>query len=564
MHRLILILHLFLSLSIYGQKKHTLVYNNDSYQQFIKHPKTEFKDSISLIAYLTDLQLSALNKGYLMASIDSIKFAENNAFVDFNLGKKQKDIQIEIEPSELRFLKKNSRLNEKFISNLPLIPQELYSSIKRIQETYLNNGYPFVSIKLIEHTFQHEQLQAKLNIIRGPQYIWKKINIKGDSSISTKYISNLLDIRKGDIYNESKTKKISARIQQVPYLKELKTSDLLFTKDGSELFLYLEKTPISSINGIIGFQPDAISKKLSVTGELSLKLLDVFKRGELLDVKWQSIRDKTQSLNSHLNYPFLFNTPFGLDGTFDLYKKDTSFLELNSSIGVQYFLNKGNFIKAFYQNTSSSILSGGNNNPSFSKLGNVKSNSYGLTYSSYQVDYLPNPSSGLILLVEGSAGTRKSQLNDTTSIIKDVIYKGDIKIEYYIPVFKRHILKLSNRTLLYNAPEIYENELFRFGGLASQRGFNEDELLATTKSTGSIEYRFLLDKNSHVFAFYDQTWYENNSKKYFNDSPFGFGLGFSFSTKFGVFSISYALGKQFSNPILLTNSKVHFGYIVYF
>jgi len=100
--------------------------------------------------------------------------------------------------------------------------------------------------------------------------------------------------------------------------------------------------------------------------------------------------------------------------------------------------------------------------------------------------------------------------------------------------------------------------------LNSQRGFNEDALFATTKTTATIEYRFLLDKNSHVFAFYDQSCYENNAKTYYNDAPFGFGAGFAFNTNFGVFSISYALGKEFSNPILFSNSKVHFGYIVYF
>ncbi len=564
MHRLVLILTLFISFPIWGQKKHTLVFNNKSYQQFIKHPKQEFKDSVSLMNYVKELQIEAIQSGYILASIDTILFKEDQAFLNFYLGEKQKNAQLSINQNELTFLKKHSRLNEKFISDVPFTPSELSFSIEKIQQTYLNNGYPFVSIQLTDHFYDNNQLKANLTIQRGPRYTWKKINIRGDSSISTKYISNVLNIRLGDLYDESKTAKISQRISQVPYLKEIKKSAMLFTQEGAELFLYLEKSPISSVNGIIGFQPDPVSGKLSITGELSLKLLDVFKRGELLDVKWQSIRDKTQSLNSHLNYPFLFNTPFGLDGTFDLYKKDTSFLELNSTIGVQYFLNHGNFIKAFYENTSSNILRGGTNNPSFSKLGTTKSNSYGLAYSSYQVDYIPNPSSGLIVYTEGSVGTRKSQINDSSTIQKNVIYRGELGIDYFIPVFKRHILRLSNRTSFYSAPEIFENELFRFGGLTSQRGFNEDELLATSTSTSTVEYRFLLDRNSHVFAFYDQTWYENNAKSYFNDSPFGFGVGFSFSTKFGVFSISYALGKQFNNPILLSNSKVHFGYIVYF
>ena len=83
-------------------------------------------------------------------------------------------------------------------------------------------------------------------------------------------------------------------------------------------------------------------------------------------------------------------------------------------------------------------------------------------------------------------------------------------------------------------------------------------------TTFTLEYRFLVDQNSHAFAFYDQSIYENNSNGYSADTPFGFGAGFSFGTNIGIFSISYALGKQFDNPIELRNGKVHFGYVAFF
>ena len=100
--------------------------------------------------------------------------------------------------------------------------------------------------------------------------------------------------------------------------------------------------------------------------------------------------------------------------------------------------------------------------------------------------------------------------------------------------------------------------------MTTQRGFNEEELFSTTKSLMSIEYRFLVDQNSRAFLFYDQSWYENNAAAYYKDHPFGFGAGFSFGTNIGIFTISYAQGKQFNNPILIRDGKVHFGYVAYF
>ena len=564
MCRLYLILTALCPFLIFGQDNYHLTFSNQSYEQFIKHPKTEFKDSSTAISYLKDIQHSAISEGYVLASVDSIQYKKAYSIVDFHLGRKMGEIIVEIENSEIQFLKKNSRINEKFIGHIPFVPKELANAITKIQKTYLDNGYPFVSIQLTEHDISDDNLSARMEINRGPLYTWSEIHVKGDSAISTKYISSLLNIHVGNEYDESEIGQISTRIKQIPFINEIKPAEILFTKQGAELFLYLETIPVSAINGIVGFQPDPATKKLAFTGELNLKLLNVFRRGELLDIRWQSIRDQTQSLESHLNYPFLFNTPFGIDATFDLYKRDTSFLELNSTVGVQYFLNRGSFLKAFYNNKSSSVLSGGQNNPTFTNLGNTKSNSYGLSYTSKRVDYLPNPSSGLNFLIEAQVGTRKSQVYDTSAIYKSIVYRGKLSIEYFIPIFRRHVLRLASLTDFYTADEIYENELYRFGGLNSQRGFNEDELLASTKTTATIEYRFLLDRNSHVFAFFDQSWYENNASTYDRDNPYGFGIGFAFSTNFGVFSISYALGSQRSNPILFNNSKVHFGYIVYF
>ena len=564
MRPIYLILMAFLPFLSFGQEKFEVIYKNDGYQQLIKHPKSQFKDSTIAVTYLNDLQHTAISKGFVLASVDTIVFGHNKAIVDFNLGKRMRAISLRIQEEDLLFLGKNSRINEKLISKIPFTPKELANTLGKIQETFLNNGYPFVSIQLKEHKFENNNLTADVAINRGHHYSWRNIYVKGDSSISSKYVSNLISIRVGDEFVESELGQISNRIEQIPFLREIKPAEILFTKEGAELYLYLETIPISSFNGIVGFQPDPSTKKLAITGELNLKLLNVLRRGELLDVRWQSIRDQTQSLNSRLNYPFLFNTPFGIDGTFDLYKRDTSFLELNSTIGVQYFLNRGSFIKAFYNNKSSSILSGGHNNPSFQNLGNTKSNSYGLSYSSKRVDYLPNPTKGLNFFFEGMMGTRKSQINDSSSIDKSIVYRGKLNIQYFIPLFKRHVILLGSSSAFYSAAEVYENEVYRFGGLNSQRGFNEDELFATTKSIATLEYRFLLDRNSNVFAFYDLTWYENNSNQYYNDMPYGFGVGFTFSTNFGVFSISYALGKQFENPILFSNSKVHFGYIVYF
>lgn len=537
---------------------------NESHVGFVKHPTTSFKDSISLLNYVRNLQASAINKGYILASVDNLTFFKQIATLDFYLGERFENANVTIEQEEMDFIRKHSNLNERFISQLAFTPKVLSSALKSIQKTYLDNGYPFVRLQFVDVVIQGSNMSAGLQIDRGRIYVWEDIHVKGDSTITRNYISSLLGIKVGEVYDESALKKIKGRIKQVPFMKEIKPHEILFTKTGAELYVYIKSNPVSSVNGVVGLQPNPVTQKVSFTGELNLKLLNTLKRGELVDIRWQSIRDQTQSMKVRMNYPFLFKTSFGLDGNFQLYKRDTSFIELRTTAGVQYFMSHGSYVKAFYQNIQSNVLSGGNNNPTYAKLGSTASNNYGLSYVRQSLDYVPNPSSGHQFQVTGSAGTRTFQLSDTSQIVSSLILKGEVSAEFFIPLAKRHVLRVANHTEFYNTEEIFQNELFRFGGLTSQRGFNEDELVASTLSTSTLEYRFLLDQDSHVFAFYDQTWYENSSTTYTNDQPFGFGIGFSFSTNLGVFSISYALGKQLNNPVLLSNSKVHFGYIAYF
>jgi hypothetical protein len=289
----------------------------------------------------------------------------------------------------------------------------------------------------------------------------------------------------------------------------------------------------------------------------------VLKRGEKLDINWKSLQPATQELNLELNLPFLFNTPFGIDTKFNLYKQDSTFLTTDIYAGVQFFLQGKSYITAFYNANNSNLLSGASSLPS-SNLSSVSTNRYGLGFLRQTLDYLPNPSKGFTIESNVSIGQRKSRRPSSDSTIKSTTFLGEINLEAFIPLASRHIFRIANSTKSYYAPAIFQNELFRFGGLTSQRGFNEKVLRATTLTTFTAEYRFLVDKNSHAFAFFDQTFYENTSKKYVNDHPFGFGLGFSFGTNIGIFSISYALGKQFDNPIQLRDGKVHFGYVAYF
>jgi len=144
--------------------------------------------------------------------------------------------------------------------------------------------------------------------------------------------------------------------------------------------------------------------------------------------------------------------------------------------------------------------------------------------------------------------------------LKSIQFNGTIDADIYFPIFKRATINLGVFGNWLNSKNLFENELSRIGGNNTLRGFDEESIFASSFAIINLEYRYLLEENSFLFVFWNGAWYENKAiNRNISDIPYGFGAGISFQTKAGIFSISYALGRQFSNPIEFRTAKVHFG-----
>ncbi len=546
----------------FSQSSYSLSYHFRDVQNSTK--SISVKDSVSARKYIAKKVYKLQRKGFLLASIDSSAYFTDEAKYEIYKGVKFKESRIKIADDDISFLKKKARLTEKYLSNYPFTSSELTLLKKSIHQSLENNGYPFAKVKLDSIGFDSTTLIANLVIEKGPEVRWTKINIRGDQRISEKLISSYIQIKPDALFNQELLDLISSRLSLLPFIQEIKPAEILFRPWGAELFLYLQTKKVSLANGVVGLQPKANGNGYMLTGELQLKLVNELKRAESFSLSWKSIQKQTQSLDIALNTPNLFRTRFGLDGNFNLYKRDTSYLDLKFQIGIQYALNNGSYIKFYYRNENSSILKGGLNSSTFNNLRDSKTSYYGIALNKQTLDYLPNPRKGYQLIVDGAIGQRKTKAPDSSNFTKSITYKLHLSYQHFITLYKRNILRIGLVGNYLGAPKYFQNEVYRFGGQLVQRGFNEEQLYATAFSTATVEYRFLVDRDSYAFAFYDQSYYQNRSDTFFEDLPLGFGAGFAFGTKIGTFSLSYALGKQKNSVISLKEGKVHFGYIAYF
>lgn len=463
---------------------------------------------------------------------------------------------------------------EKLYTNKPVS----FKDVKRVQESlityYENNGYPFASVRLDSIVINKESIGAQLKITKNTLQKIDSVVIKGNAKIEPVYMYNYLGIKPGSLYNESQLKKVNTRIAELSFVRAKKPSEVLFTNKINKLIIYLEKKRDSRFDGIIGILPDNKTGKILFTGDVRLKLQNGLGRGELIDLNWRSLQKQTQDLKLRLVYPFVIRSPFGIDYNFKLYKKDTTFLDVNQNIGVQYLLTGGNYFKLFYTNKTSTLLStkGFEYVTTLPNYADVHNNMYGIGFKYEKLDYRLNPRKGYSVTSNASAGTKNIKKNAKLNpVVYEKLklcstqYNADFEGSLFIPFKDRSTFKIGLLSACLIGESTFQNELLRIGGLKTLRGFDEESIYASAFSILTLEYHFILEQNSYLYFFGDGAYYENtNVNQFVHDTPVGFGAGISFETKAGVFSINYALGRQFDNPIQLKSGKIHFGIINYF
>lgn len=512
-------------------------------------------------------------KGYLMSSIDSITVDSNYYAVYYKLGKTFKWSTLSNQNIDEEILSKIG-FRDKLYNNKPFNQKQLGMLYEKVITHYENHGYPFASIKLDSISIKDNELKAQLYIEKNKLYKIDSVLIKGDATISNQYIKNYIGIKDGDLYSEQALRKISNKLKELPFVTEEQRWKMIFNEEESKLNLYLKKKQASRFDGVLGVLPDDETGKLRLTGDVKLNLINSFRSGEKISFNWRAIQENTQDLKFDVVYPFLFNSPFGLDYNFKLYKRDTTFIDVGNKIGIRYLLKGNNYFSVFFHNKSSNLLSKTNLAtltvlPSYA---DVSTQLYGIGIYNENLDYSLNPRKGYRIDFNGSLGNKKIKKNPEIDEslyqninLKTNIYNTELNGEFYLPISKRSVIKFGTKNGYTFNENLFDNELLRIGGLLTLRGFDEESIFASLYSIETLEYRFILEQNSYLFAFFDGAYYESDTYDDFvADRPFGFGAGMSFETKAGIFSISYAVGKQFDNPILFRSAKIHFGFVNFF
>jgi outer membrane protein assembly factor BamA len=551
----------------------------------------DFASRYACAEYINKLPGLLQAKGYVTASIDSLRYDSSFASMVLFAGQVYRWAQLEASGIDASLLDAVG-WREKMFTDKPMNFQEVGQWQEKMLNYLENNGHPFAKIYLDSLQLEEEKVRAKLKINKGPAYRIDSIRVFGEVKISNEYLQRYLDIPNGSSYSKEKLLRVSKKIRELTYIEEEQPSSLTRLGTGSVLNLYLKPKKSSQINVLVGFLPNndqLSSKKLLLTGEANINLKNALGSGETIGLNWQQLQVKSPRLNLLFQYPYLFHTPVGLDFAFDIFRKDSTFVNINLQLGAQYVLNTNQSGKLFIQRFQT-IVNGVNKtfllqNRRLTDEADVSSVNVGIDYEFNNTNYRLNPRKGNELRIITSAGTKTIKKNNEVLELKDpgdpsfdfetlydtiklktYQFRARVTAARYLPVGKQSTIKTALNAGLLQSGNIFRNELFQLGGYKLLRGFDEESQYLSQFAIATVEYRILTGQaNSYFYLLADGGWGRNNSQNTnISYTYFGTGLGLALETKTGIFNLAWAVGKRNDTEFNLRQSKIHFGFINYF
>lgn len=517
-------------------------------------------DSLSAERWLQRSLMAYQAQGHLEANIDSVRRDTSLWQAFIHLGPVYSWRQLSLRVPDAFWDARPHKMQK--LSGQAVSPTEVQAWYEALLQAAENRGYPFARLWLDSVAIYDQHFSANLRMEPGRRVTYDSIRIAGTLPLKPWVLARYLQLREGEMYDERQVQQINRRINALPYALQTAASQLYFYNQKASWVIHADKRAVSSFDGMLGLFPGTgTGGGVLLTGDLNLLLWSAFKRGERIAFNWRSLQPGTQDLRTGLRWPFLFRSPVGFDSDFRLFRRDSSFLEVQGLLGLEYTFSAGNYLKGYWQQRNYRLLDGAA--ASAFAQGRVDGQMYGLEYSLQRVDKAFNPYHGWILLFGGGAGTR--EISATNAVENGSLrlpqYGLHLDAQFFIPVKKRWQAHLAFLGKGIWSDQLYANEQFRLGGFKTLRGFDEESLQATRYLLWNVEQRYLLDANSWLYAFANGGWLAqqlvdaNNS-----DRPIGFGLGLTFQNKTGVFNVAYALGSSATQQLRVGNAKVHLGY----
>ncbi len=493
--------------------------------------------------------------GFLNASINQIQQIKNNEYLaEISLKNKIKYIYVlGLDSISLKGYENYKIIDGKKTIKLPI--ENIQDFFKKLNQYTSKNGFPFNSAKFVNiKAFELNNLQAEIQINYEKQREIDKIVVKGYKKFPKSYLKHLAKYKIGKKFDMQQVQESSKLLNQLVFIKQTKKPEILFTADSTSIYLYIEKLKKNSFDGFIGFSNDESENNIQLQGYLDFELVNNFNFGEKIEFLYKSEKNTDRILETNIDLPYIFKSPIGVNLGLKLTKKDSS------------FVSNEQFTNFFYRNSNNHKFSLGLrsiNSDEQLETPNNNFQDFKTVFKDFQYEFIEFNLESLLFPVKQSYLFRISQGN---RISDDQENKQVYANMDFIKIFDfgfKNSLYINFKSEILESDTYLSNELSRFGGAKSIRGFDENSLFSNKYFLLITEYRYELSNTIYINSIFDVGNYENKLINVYSNI-YGVGIGIGLLTKGGLFSINYAVGSDWKDKIDTKNARIHINFRSFF
>jgi len=440
--------------------------------------------------------------------------------------------------------------------DLEKIPELLSELSQRIAEDYS----PFSDLRFVHlGPLDYPVLRGKLAVNWLPLRTIDSLVIKGYPKIDRGLIKHRAGLKLPVTFEAKKIMKAESALSTLPYIDITRPSETLFESDRTTLYIYPQKTQANQIDGILGFGTNPQTNRLQFNGFLNLQLLNNFDQSESLELRYKGDGAQQQRLEVFAEVPYLFNSPFGFKSSLDVFRRDSTFTNANTSIKLTYH-PFGPLQLAMGYTSINSSANATELNATADDLANYNQNLWAIEVQAQQRNrskLMPWRYRFKIMNEFGSSDIDPSSSNTNNSVpISFKRNKLELDLVYLWDLWSNHHLYLRHHTAWLEGQNLLLNELFRFGGTQSLRGFNENLIESSQIHLFNTEYRLAFNRGFYLHHLTDFAIYRSPDSSRLQQN-YSLGLGIAALTRAGLLKLQLAQGFGQRTDFSSNNTKIH-------
>lgn len=277
-----------------------------------------------LVPATLQLVQTYIDSGYLATRIDSIRMLDTLSSRRF---------VVYISPDSLYYLR---------MGRDSLIWRR--DAIEHLARNYARHNLTTARIETLLHG-RLQDLDTNTPVLtfrteESPPYPLASIVNHGELRMPTKRWCSLLGVKKRERLTSQALPHIDRVLSSVSYLLPVSVSSLELLDTGAlRLHLNVEARKSHFIEGNLGFMPAPVGGGITLFGNAQIHLENLFNRGVLFELRWMGKGLRQQRGFLHFQYPYLWDSPWGIDLHLEAHLQDSVHYKWGGTLGADYRIN---------------------------------------------------------------------------------------------------------------------------------------------------------------------------------------------------------------------------------